>query len=188
MNIPVRFPIAKLLKEKWFKEKCKEYFTDGTLSISDEPKEVFMEAVKHNKVISCLAPTIADVVMWFYEKHGIWIEVTTDVFGKFCWIVKSKRASNNNFNSPTEAYEAAIEYALNNFEFIQTEPNQKTLEEIRNQEISEDYYPPKDLANAIWGSCFQYEDIENNNIREKVKNACFLIEKIYKIQELCTAD
>lgn len=67
-----------------------------------------------------------------------------------------------------------------------TEPNQKTLEEIRNQEISEDYYPPKDLANAIWGSCFQYEDIENNNIREKVKNACFLIEKIYKIQELCT--
>jgi len=65
------------------------------------------------------------------------------------------------------------------------EPKQETLEEIRNQEISEDYYPPKDLANAIWGSCFQYEDIENNNIREKVKNACFMIEKIYKIQELC---
>ena len=67
----------------------------------------------------------------------------------------------------------------------QGEPKQETLEEIRNQEISEDYYPPKDLANAIWGSCFQYEDIENNNIREKVKNACFMIEKIYKIQELC---
>ena len=65
------------------------------------------------------------------------------------------------------------------------EPKQETLEEIRNQEISEDYYPPKDLVNAIWGCCFQYEDIENNNIREKVKNACFMIEKIYKIQELC---
>jgi hypothetical protein len=65
-----------------------------------------------------------------------------------------------------------------------TESKQKTIEEIRNQEMPEDYYPPKDLANAIWGSCFQYENMENNNIKEKVRNACFMIEKIYKIQEL----
>jgi hypothetical protein len=62
---------------------------------------------------------------------------------------------------------------------------QETVDKIRNEEMPEDYYPPKDLANAIWGSCFQYKDIETNNIREKVKNACFMIEKIYKIQELC---
>ena len=116
MNIPVRFPIAKLLKEKWFKEKCKEYFTDGTLSISDEPKEVFMEAVKHNKVISCLAPTIADVVMWFYEKHGIWISVNaTEDLKSFWYEIRGVGRiwfTGKNCNSPTEAYEAAIEYAF----------------------------------------------------------------------------
>jgi hypothetical protein len=110
MNKPVKYTIAKLLKEKWFKEKCKEYFTDGTLSISDEPKEVFMEAVKHNKVISCLAPTIADVVMWLYEKYGIWISPTHQ-HNQFFWGFGSYQTQE--FKTPTEAYEAAIEYALN---------------------------------------------------------------------------
>jgi hypothetical protein len=122
MNIPVNYTIAKLLKEKGFnKEKCKEYFTDGTLSISNEPKEVFMEAVKHNKVISCLAPTIVDVVMWLYEKHSIWISVyqykdhaadnndpilfRSKITGRNEWL--------NESYSPTKEYEAAFEYTLN---------------------------------------------------------------------------
>jgi hypothetical protein len=58
------------------------------------------------------------------------------------------------------------------------------IEEIRNEEMTEDYYPPKDIANAIWGACFSYEDIEKDGIREKVKRACFMVEKIYKIQEI----
>jgi hypothetical protein len=59
------------------------------------------------------------------------------------------------------------------------------IEDVRNEEMPKDYYPPKDLANAIWGCCFQYADMENNGVGEKVKNACFVIEKIYKIQKLC---
>lgn len=64
-----------------------------------------------------------------------------------------------------------------------------TLEEeiaiIRDEEMPSDYYPPKDLANVIWGQCFDYESIENNNIRERVKNSCFMLEKLHKIQMLC---
>lgn len=60
----------------------------------------------------------------------------------------------------------------------------KQIENIRNEEMPENYYPPKDLANIIWGECFGYEDIENDNIKQKIKNACFLIEKMNKIQEL----
>ena len=60
---------------------------------------------------------------------------------------------------------------------------QDLIEKSRNEEMPEDYFPPKDLANAIWGSCFQYEDMEKNNIEEKVKKACFTVEKIYKIQD-----
>jgi hypothetical protein len=119
MNTRVGFPIAKLLKEKGFnKGNCKEYFTDGTLSISNEPKEVFMEAVKHNKVISCLAPTIADVVMWLYEKHGIWILVghsgVKEVYMMVTNLNGDVKWNNKGFDSPTEAYESAFEYALNN--------------------------------------------------------------------------
>ena len=138
MREKIKFPLAILLKEKGFKGKCKEYFTDGTLSISDEPKEVFMEAVKHNKVISCLAPTITDVVMWFYEKHWIWIYTYFLGVGYSCYVIQKLQKTNPTqpvvqlvkdsitydelFNSPTEAYESAFEYLLNNL--IKTETNE----------------------------------------------------------------
>ena len=119
MREKIKFPLAILLKEKGYKGKCKEYFTDGTLRISDEPKEVFMEAVKHNKIISCLAPTISEVVMWLYEKHGIWISPTHQ-HNQFFWSFGSYQTQD--FNSPTEAYEEAILYTLNNL--IKTETNE----------------------------------------------------------------
>jgi len=82
MSKYVTFEISKLLKEKGFKiENCKEYFTDGTISESNIPKDVFYEAVKKNKIISCLAPEIYDVVDWLLDKHEIWIDVT---IGKDC--------------------------------------------------------------------------------------------------------
>lgn len=62
---------------------------------------------------------------------------------------------------------------------------QKELNKIRDEEITDAYYPPKELANIIWGTCFSYKDIEKNNIKKKVREACFMIEKLYKIQELC---
>ena len=81
------------------------------------------------------APTIAEVVMWFYEKDGVWIEVTTNnnpqVRKEFVSFdarvihrdrnIKFRVLMNTQinkytepFNSPTEAYEAAVEYVLNN--------------------------------------------------------------------------
>ena len=76
-----------------------------------------------------VSPTIADVVMWLYEKHKIWIYVT--IFQTetqfYCqsWIeipyketicLKTGKISHtpSAFNSPAEAYEAAIKYTLKN--------------------------------------------------------------------------
>ena len=60
------------------------------------------------------APTIAEVVMWFYENHGIWIGVNLN----FRYQIETKKHgvlhAKNEFNSPTDAYEAAITYALEN--------------------------------------------------------------------------
>ncbi len=85
-----------------------------------------------------VSPTISDVVMWLYEKHGIWIEVSKlDGYQNlFFYTITGSNGFNyghkitviewdddkcdemgytNKYkNSPTEAYEAAIEYTLNN--------------------------------------------------------------------------
>ncbi len=63
------------------------------------------------------APTISDVVMWLYEKHGIWIyPFRHDFNNEFYWHIdtpdEDEFTSDMNFNSPTEAYEAAIKYCL----------------------------------------------------------------------------
>jgi len=69
--------------------------------------------------------TIADVIMWLYAKHGVWIEVQhCGTFNQFGFKI-SKLDKNNiriepshihpfgkGFTSPTEAYTAAIEYTL----------------------------------------------------------------------------
>ena len=57
-----------------------------------------------NKTVN--APTIAEVVMWLYEKHGIWISVeATDDFTMFCFRIRKKEISrlSFNYNSLTEA-------------------------------------------------------------------------------------
>ena len=69
-----------------------------------------------------VSPTIADVVMWLYKKHGIWISVDM-VFdehqtGFWHCIRQSKiddiAIQSDDYLKITEAYEAAIEYTLNN--------------------------------------------------------------------------
>lgn len=68
------------------------------------------------------APTIAEVVMWLYEKYGIWVEIRfADDYKIFFYdIINTKNLkaitskSVSHFNSPTEAYENAIEYVLVN--------------------------------------------------------------------------
>jgi hypothetical protein len=162
MNTPVSFPIAKLLKEKGFDEECDYLVYEGNkyqylkgekyrntfLSIKGEdiviPNEKDWEKqIKENPEkfdrkkwgIKITAPTIADVVMWLYEKHGIWVSVDWMKrikpynSGFYCHLRGTNKSLNRDnfivindtlnpgyevFNSPTEAYEAAIEYILNN--------------------------------------------------------------------------
>lgn len=71
-------------------------------------------------------PTIADVVMWLYEEHGIWINVNITRYGNFWCNIFLKEECNDldtkfnwefinqleDFSSPAEVYEAAIEYSL----------------------------------------------------------------------------
>ena len=69
-----------------------------------------------NKDNQHLYSEIMQVIMWLYEKHGIWISVlqhTKNSEGKyFEAFVNSMTFSG--YNSPTEAYEVAIEYTLKN--------------------------------------------------------------------------
>ena len=106
MNTHVNFETAKLLKEKGFNERSEPYRYSNTGELT------LLEGLN--------APTIAEVVMGLYEKYGIWISVSHQRHseGKH-WKYNIKQANGIEtilwrHNSPTEAYEAAIEYTLNN--------------------------------------------------------------------------
>ena len=115
MNTPVDFTTAKLLKDKGFNNKVSHYWNyNGEVLFSYKPKT--------DPINYTMAPAIADVVMWLYENHGIWIivsHVISDLHQTECfWIgVKNGEEITSQyfgFNSPTEAYSQAIEYTLKN--------------------------------------------------------------------------
>lgn len=64
-----------------------------------------------------VSPTISDVIMWIYEKHGIWISVDpendTDTWFHTITHGKSETVFGN-YSSLTEAYEKGIEHVINN--------------------------------------------------------------------------
>ena len=106
MTKPVNFEIAKLLKEKGFDKRSEpyRYSSYGELTV--------LEGIN--------SPTIAEVVMWLYEKYGHWISVSHQRHseGKH-WKYNIKQANGIEtivwrHNSPAEAYEAGIEYSLKN--------------------------------------------------------------------------
>ena len=103
LNESVNFHIAKLLKEKGFVFRQNETYHNPVSGFT-----------KYEEV----PPTIADVVMWFYEKHGIWISVHCTSGIKSFWYelrgVESIWFTGENHNSPEEAYEAAFTHLLNN--------------------------------------------------------------------------
>lgn len=122
MNTAVNFKIAKLLKGAGFNDPCGGLYIDGELETE------LREKVSYHKTISSryyIAPTIAEVVMWLYEKHGIWIHAMMS-FKEFTpyvqcdWNYRQDSVKGvlefmeKRFNSPTEAYEEAIEYTLKN--------------------------------------------------------------------------
>ena len=143
MNTPVKFEIAKLLKEKGFDMLTKKYYEHALTSQIDEETNDYVGTfgwkkgetniqsynfinnhpnvdLSNENWYMCSAPTIAEVVVWLYEKHNIWISVDPEN-DKDTWFHtisynKSETifGNYNTYNSPTEAYEAAIEYTLNN--------------------------------------------------------------------------
>lgn len=116
MNTHVNFETAKLLKEKGF--------IQGFDSNQNFYYPLTKELTENHRGDNYPAPTISEVVMWLYEKHDIWIDVSLNQFSKpkdLQWmysIVFTQRCtyshSPKSYNSPTEAYEAAILYTLNN--------------------------------------------------------------------------
>jgi len=111
MNTSVNFELAKLLKEKNINIP-----SDYSLGVRIYEDGVIKSTCLYNKD-TLHAPTISEVVMWLYEKYGIWISVeeykdhASDVNDEPTFISNIEREE---YSSPTEAYQGAIEYTLNN--------------------------------------------------------------------------
>lgn len=118
MNTSVKFELAKVLKEKGFDNETTHYYNEKGEMLFD----IYFPSLQPSKPdIYYDNPTIAEVVMWLYEKHKIYIWVAgykrannRTYFDYYFSISKLNDKSSNFFNSPTEAYEAAIEYVINN--------------------------------------------------------------------------
>lgn len=130
MNTHVKYEIAKLLKEKGFDEPCLRYYSNLNLftdKYKDWNNHTIGNTSMHKRNANYYsAPTIAEVVMWLYEKHGIWITVEPflrreknelvyfyKIFGSDGYLNTISRLSMGH-SSPTEAYEVAVEYVLKN--------------------------------------------------------------------------
>lgn len=144
LNKQVTFSTAKLLKEKGYSWECENFYKKGkydkkfyltTGSEYDSDRNCIWDwnlnggrsgtlskvipYPNESTAIYYSAPTISEVVMWLYEKYGMWIYSFRHDFDKeFYWSIDTKNedefTSDDVFNSPTKAYEAAIEYTLNN--------------------------------------------------------------------------
>jgi len=149
MNKPISYLLAKLLKEKGFEYLQTEDndYELGRHSYFKHYKSGEIHPLSHyyfdtnaNSVqwtsLNINAPTIADVIMWLYEKHHKFISVVNEPnVHNFKWVVTNlsligyKRYIHSDklkemneeeteylyqhyFNSPTEAYEAGIRYCL----------------------------------------------------------------------------
>lgn len=124
MNTPVNFEIAKLLKEKGFHPSKLFGYISKFYHPNTKTLLAYGRTGKTDLSKAYFAPTIAEVVMWLYEKYGIWIKVTpipySDNLTHWRWEYTSTNYATRNtgwkkekdYMSPTETYEAAIEYCL----------------------------------------------------------------------------
>lgn len=132
MNTPVSFELAKLLREKGFKKPLSSenrYWTIDGGSVQS------WKWFTDEELAGCIdAPTIAEIVMWFYEKHNVWVNVMGETTGE-SWFPKveivsekvwcnillresvhdiNRELTSNLYYSISEAYEAAIKHTLEN--------------------------------------------------------------------------
>lgn len=132
MNTPVSFEIAKLLKEKGFDNYTPlKYFSkmpsgynipnwneSTPYRCEDIYSQLSLGYAKQNYFT--WAPTIAEVVMWLYKKHGIWISVLRKRHSEgkhFAYNIEWANGIETylwEHISPTEAYTEAILHTLKN--------------------------------------------------------------------------
>jgi len=127
LNKIVDFSTAKLLKEKGFDLYCVFSYWNSELT-SRTPGYALEDGTTSQENYwdfdRYYAPTIAEVVMWLYEKHGVWIYTwNSDINMIFkAWIQNLRNKGIDTievpnikiWNSPTEAYQAAILFCLEN--------------------------------------------------------------------------
>jgi len=118
MNTTIDFVNAKLLKEKGYMLPCSNWYNFAGLLV----KFSSIQNVSNDKRFPTYsAPIIADVVMWLYEKHGIWINVSRyfnidrELFSGNIHTKDNKTKSINDKNTPAEAYIEGISYSLKKF-------------------------------------------------------------------------
>ena len=127
MNTAVNFELAKWLKEKEFDLKVRSMYCEKKLHEDTNSKGNYNDVIwvrtwrksPYDDTVS--APTIAEVIMWLYEKHGIWIGVikhTKNGLKCFNPYIDNTSVKTdlffNDYDFPTEAYEAAIHYIKEN--------------------------------------------------------------------------
>lgn len=131
MNTLVSLPLAKLLKEKGFNKRCTAFYDLTSNTQIDNAPPCYYNLTKQ----SVSLPIIAEVVMWLYQNHDVWISLFPDSSSGYRLAmrkmsvhlfifknglnVQTETLRNNKkdiayFVSPVKAYEAAIKYALQN--------------------------------------------------------------------------
>ncbi len=108
MNTPVSFEIKQLLYYRGWRYEI------GIDETGYRVEHSLAEQRWNEGDLTYVDITIAEIVMWLYEKHGIWIEVRKSYLSDFVPVIKGPRVELDTCKSPTEAYEAGIEYTLNN--------------------------------------------------------------------------
>jgi len=114
MNTLINPETKQLLFDKGWRYELSESY-DPELGGTRVNHSLGEQRWNEGKNLTYVDITIAEVVMWLYEKHGVWIKAEPTIKDKweaFVYQVGWKYV--NTVNSPTEAYEAAIEYTLNN--------------------------------------------------------------------------
>lgn len=130
MNTYLSFEIAKLLKEKYIFIETDEiiFYRDNINNIEEHQiknKNFLHTYTGFNNKYSLdeneyQTYSIVDIIMWLYEKYNIWIEIhikETEIEGwKNCFqvFINGEALSFQVYKTPTEAYEAGIEYILIN--------------------------------------------------------------------------
>ena len=113
MNTPISFEIKQLLYDKGWRYEL------GFDETGYRVEHSLAEQRWNEGNFTYVDITIAEVVMWLYEKHGVWIyaERYSTLFRPYAEEIGDERFGKwegHKYNSPTEAYEAAILYTLNN--------------------------------------------------------------------------